>query len=586
MKRISKWLLPVAIISLLLATLIGGSCAPQSLGEALDPSGNPFAHRFSDVTDIRTATFVVAASDSEHKFEADYMCDGTDDHVQIQTALDALPATGGSVALLDGSYSVEVSLVLVSYQTLRGQGRNTILTTTTANLDIITATGAGGSEKVGILIADLCVDGDLGGANANHAIIFSYVDRSHITRCWVRDITNEGMQLSLCDSLIIGENTVVNCAWAGIYFEDCLYCTCENNLVEASGWGIEFLMATLSPQWCVVRGNICYDGEYGIYMGTVLNMIVSDNVCYNNSDHGIRVSGDHCTISANECYQNTKAGILIGLGVDECRSSVVGNICADNGDQGIYANGASYSVFADNVCYLNGEEGIYINGSDDTVIANNVCEANSQAASNTDDDIYVYNSARISVQGNVCRAGAEANVPRYGINLSGGCSRNLVIGNDLYNDGFGTAPFNDAEACAIVTDDNRGIEITQIKHLIYVQNTSGGNLLTGNVVKYNAAASSMGFTTPAAVGDDGVWGMLVENINNNAWGYIQVLGGTTLLDATNAVGNIAIGDFLTAEIGVRAQKAAPGNMVFAIALEVCNAGDCVIDALIIVPRKI
>ncbi|GAI41416.1 unnamed protein product, partial [marine sediment metagenome] len=106
MNRFKKWLLPVAIISLLLASLIGCSNAPASLGEIFDPSGNPFANRFSDMKDIRAATFVVAASDSEHKFEADYFCNGTDDQVQINAALAALPATGGKVVLLDGTYTI------------------------------------------------------------------------------------------------------------------------------------------------------------------------------------------------------------------------------------------------------------------------------------------------------------------------------------------------------------------------------------------------------------------------------------------------------------------------------------------------
>ena len=42
--------------------------------------------------DIRGATLVVAANDSLHKNMADYVCDGVADQVEIQAALDALPA--------------------------------------------------------------------------------------------------------------------------------------------------------------------------------------------------------------------------------------------------------------------------------------------------------------------------------------------------------------------------------------------------------------------------------------------------------------------------------------------------------------
>lgn len=62
----------------------------QPLGQIFHQSGNPWAHSFSDVQDIRGATVVVAASDSKNKYDADYTCDGVDDHLTIQAAIDSL----------------------------------------------------------------------------------------------------------------------------------------------------------------------------------------------------------------------------------------------------------------------------------------------------------------------------------------------------------------------------------------------------------------------------------------------------------------------------------------------------------------
>ncbi|MDD5678247.1 MAG: hypothetical protein PHW60_09710 [Kiritimatiellae bacterium] len=49
---------------------------------------------------VRTATFVVAAADSpaQSRAQADYVCPGRDDHLVINTALDALPTAGGQRA--------------------------------------------------------------------------------------------------------------------------------------------------------------------------------------------------------------------------------------------------------------------------------------------------------------------------------------------------------------------------------------------------------------------------------------------------------------------------------------------------------
>jgi len=85
---------------------------------ALDGSGNP----------TTAATVIVASKESLHKDKADFTCDGMDDHVEIQQAIDAIPAVGGRVTLLEGTFlfgdSVEITKDNV---TVRGMGRSTVL---------------------------------------------------------------------------------------------------------------------------------------------------------------------------------------------------------------------------------------------------------------------------------------------------------------------------------------------------------------------------------------------------------------------------------------------------------------------------
>jgi len=126
MNKFKKWLIPIALVSLLLATLIGCSSAPASLGEIFDPSGNPFANRFSDMKDVRAATFVVAASDSVHKYEADYRCDGANDQVQINAALAAVD--GAHIFLLEGTFYIEAAIVVGDGDSLVGSGPGTVIT--------------------------------------------------------------------------------------------------------------------------------------------------------------------------------------------------------------------------------------------------------------------------------------------------------------------------------------------------------------------------------------------------------------------------------------------------------------------------
>ena len=73
------------------------------------------------------ATRVVAASnaDAKTKAAADYVCDGVDDHVEIQAAIDSLPANvGGLVYLSEGTFFIGATVTLETPGvTIRGAGR-------------------------------------------------------------------------------------------------------------------------------------------------------------------------------------------------------------------------------------------------------------------------------------------------------------------------------------------------------------------------------------------------------------------------------------------------------------------------------
>lgn len=347
----------------------------------------------------RSAAYVIAANDSEIKTQADYVCDGTNDHLDIQAAIDALPATGGEIQLLDGTYNIEVALVLDSYQALRGCGRSTILTTTTLNLDLIIVTGGSGTEKVGINISDLCINGTAGGTTIHCGIIWIYVDNSRIDNVWVQNCGQQGLRMDTSDGNIIINSTFSGCTSHGIY---------------------------------------AYQSNYGVFRG---------NVCQGNSA-GIQVSeSNYAVIAENNCG----AGNTYGIYLDASNYTTVGtNVCIANDYYGIYSDGGDNNVISGNVIYQSGRNGIEVI-SDNTVVANNFISASSQTTTNTYSDIFSQGSKYSTIQGNICRAGALTNKPKYGIDIAtAGDTSNTVIDNDLYDDGFVTAPLHDVGTGTIV----------------------------------------------------------------------------------------------------------------------------------------
>ena len=126
---------------------------PGSLGTF--PS-NPAAH-----------TVTVAASTSVHKENADYVCDGIDDQVEINAALDYLASLPnvGSLNFLEGLFSISAPIVIpdVLYGLFtisgRGAGATTIYAANGSNCNLI-QTNITSGHQVFLIMRDIMIQGN------------------------------------------------------------------------------------------------------------------------------------------------------------------------------------------------------------------------------------------------------------------------------------------------------------------------------------------------------------------------------------------------------------------------------------------
>lgn len=89
----------------------------------------------------RAVTLIVAASDSLDTEHADYVCDGAADQVEINQAIQALPAAGGMVLLLEGTYNTTGTILIDGNDvTFAGQGAGTKIIETGDNIIILVDT--------------------------------------------------------------------------------------------------------------------------------------------------------------------------------------------------------------------------------------------------------------------------------------------------------------------------------------------------------------------------------------------------------------------------------------------------------------
>jgi hypothetical protein len=104
----------------------------------------------------RFDTLLIAALDAsvDERMEADFLCDGVADQVTIQTAMAALPSSGGSIVLSTGTFTFSGGMLFpVNNVRLTGQGRNTLINRDASSVVMSTV------GSTGTLIEELRTDG-------------------------------------------------------------------------------------------------------------------------------------------------------------------------------------------------------------------------------------------------------------------------------------------------------------------------------------------------------------------------------------------------------------------------------------------
>ena len=88
-----------------------------------------------------TNTFYIGMQGTAYAYTADYECDGINDHIEVQAAVDALPAGGGRVVLLAGNYNFGAAVTrAIGNITIEGTGPGTYIARDGIN-DVFTVGG-------------------------------------------------------------------------------------------------------------------------------------------------------------------------------------------------------------------------------------------------------------------------------------------------------------------------------------------------------------------------------------------------------------------------------------------------------------
>ena len=305
-------------------------------------TGNEEQERFSiNTNEARIATLLVAASDSceNSKAQADSVCDGINDNMEIQAAINDLPISGGEVLLLEGSYSISDTIkILRSNVTIRGICGATKLTLANGNSCTVIQIGNGMVTAQNNQIVDIVIDGNKANQSAGY-----------------------GIHLYGGSPIIAGYNNIIrvkltNVCDAGIYLQlACDHSYIHNCIIDNSGGdGIRNMSSLISFYYNLFSSN----GQNGLYS-----------------------SGNRCHIIANTCNRNSQGMGNTHDGIrlyNAERNVVTGNICSDKQDIATQRYGISLqnsgcedNIVTNNMLKSNATGGLNDNGTN-TVKANNI----------------------------------------------------------------------------------------------------------------------------------------------------------------------------------------------------------------------
>lgn len=302
--------------------------------------------------DSSTATKIVAAGNSSQsaKDGANFVADGEavvgtgtidGDQIQINNAIAALPGSGGSIYLTEGTYYLDGSIVLPSNVKLSGAGNSTLITFnnslgTSINAFINSDTTNG---NTGITIRDIKLDGN----NTNNASLM-----------YVSNFIKVGLETpNKVEGITITNITATNFEGDMLRFDDSFYNTITNSTFSDSVRSA--IQSTATSGNFLIEGNKIINVDQPIIFGGTSNSTIANNYIDDGNDASgsinINSSSNNNVISGNTIVNSVSISLRIATSF---RTSITDNFFRDNGGSG------SASV-------------VSLQGStDDNIISNNV----------------------------------------------------------------------------------------------------------------------------------------------------------------------------------------------------------------------
>lgn len=257
---------------------------------------------------------MIAASDAPAAIQssADAVCDGTDDNVEIQAALDA----GRPILLSEGTFWINGNsgqrVIMPSNSIIRGQGPQlTTVKLQPADLGngtlfpilnswgVIGTVGTDVARVSDVTIADLTIDGNEanmtsnGNANQGECIDTKYTDRLKVTNVHLINGNADGVDMDYSGG-VLTNLTIKDCRGSGVHLSGGVPVAADYG---ASKWVVVQGLDVETCGWGLNRSgfDVTQDSAYSVFQGATIR----------DCHFGFDIAGNRCIVSNVICHDNT-----------------------------------------------------------------------------------------------------------------------------------------------------------------------------------------------------------------------------------------------------------------------------------------
>ncbi len=249
--------------------------------------------------------------------------------------------------------------------------------------------------------------------------------------------------------------------WCGVAIINAANGIIMDNYVRRAAAGIH----VITVENFTIEGNEVHDSTFGgiIVEDGSQNVIVKDNIVYDNQDHGIHIGNPYgsaishnVTISGNTVYENSPSGIRL-LEAENC--IVSNNKVYDHSQKGLLVEAGSHHINFNNI--TNCQTGIHIMGGNATLEHNTISGVEYGISviteHNTFSQNYITNCEEIGLRfyysysdgvggaNNVVTGNIIANNTRMGLDITANADDNRIQNNYFFRNGGSSQAADDGE---------------------------------------------------------------------------------------------------------------------------------------------